>query len=177
MNPHDFTSFAKQIGTLKKLKRAGWVREEIKDPESVADHSFRTAIFAMTLAPFLKVDQLKFIKMALIHDTAESTLGDVIVERGAKIDTELLKEKEEKERDIIKNLFSMFGGEYLKLFEEFIKRETIESKLLWQIDKLERTIQAAEYREEQKKALQEFFDGGKIFITDPLLQKILNDIL
>src|SRR5437773_73680 len=42
-----------QIGNLKDLPRAGWVREQVPYPESVADHSFRAMVFALVLGPQL----------------------------------------------------------------------------------------------------------------------------
>jgi putative hydrolase of HD superfamily len=39
-------SFAYEAGQLKNLPRSGWLRAGIKNPESVADHSFRVAVLA-----------------------------------------------------------------------------------------------------------------------------------
>ena len=56
------------VGKSKKLRRAGWVREKINNPESVAEHSFRVSILAMVLSDPLGLDKEKLIKMALLHD-------------------------------------------------------------------------------------------------------------
>lgn len=44
-------------------------------PESVADHSYRAAVLAMALPPGL--DRDRCVKMALLHDLAESMVGDI----------------------------------------------------------------------------------------------------
>ena len=45
-----YLDFFKTIGASKRLLRSGWVRENVKDPESVAEHSFRVGVLAMVLA-------------------------------------------------------------------------------------------------------------------------------
>src|SRR5262245_5025299 len=65
-----------RIDDLKQLERTGWAKRGIEIPESVADHSFGTAVMALVLAGQAGVDQNKSIKMALIHDVAESVVGD-----------------------------------------------------------------------------------------------------
>ena len=64
-------------GNLKKIKRTGWKNNKIKSPESVADHSFRVSFIAMFLSKDLNVDALRLIQMSLIHDLAESVVGDI----------------------------------------------------------------------------------------------------
>lgn len=170
----DFLDFALKVGKLKKLQRAGWIRENVKDPESVADHSFQTAIMAMVLAPFLEVDQNKLIKLALIHDVGETESGDLVWERGQLIDEEKREKKERIEKNAIRKIL---GKEYGELFHELTKRKTEEAKLLWQIDRLERMTQALEYEKEQGKDLTEFFVNADKFITHPKLREILDQVI
>jgi putative hydrolase of HD superfamily len=68
-----------QTGRLKTLRRAGWLRIGLTDGESVADHSFGTALLALLLATDLDVDRDRVIKLALVHDLAESDpeVGDI----------------------------------------------------------------------------------------------------
>lgn len=174
---YDILSFAKLIGKSKKVKRAGWVRESIGNPESVAEHCFRLSVLAMVLADRLGVDQNKLIKMAIIHDLGETKTGDMVVERGTNIDYEMKKKKEDAERKIIQETFSVFGNEYKEIFQEMIERKTNEAKIFWQLDKLEMAIQALEYEKEQKKNLEEFFVNAKIHITHPIISEILTAVL
>ncbi len=173
----DFLDLALKIGELKKLKRSGWVREKVKNPESIADHSFRTAVLAMVLAPHLKVDQNKLIKMALVHDIGEVESGDVVWERGEFSDEERRQKKEETEEKAIAKIFKEFGKEYVSLFRELIERRSDEAKALWQIDRLERMIQALEYEKEQGVDLSEFFASTEKHITHPKLHEIMQQIL
>jgi putative hydrolase of HD superfamily len=67
----------KHSGKLKELKRTGWVESGILEPESVADHSYRTTLLAMILSDQKGLDTLKTVKMALLHDLVESVTGDL----------------------------------------------------------------------------------------------------
>lgn len=167
---------ALQVGISKKLPRTGWVREKVKDPESVAEHAFRVVVLCMALAPSLDVDQNKLVKMAIIHDLGETSTGDIVVERYGKIDVEKRKSKERVEKEAIRNILYGYGEDYSKLFQEMIERKTREAKIFWEIDVLERTIQAYEYERDQKKDLSEFFMNAEKRIETPLLLEVVKDI-
>ena len=90
----DIIGFNEFVGILKTIERTGWVREKIPHPESVAEHSFRSGMLAMILAKERGVDQLKSMKMALIHDVGESLIGDIVTERpNVKIPQNVIKSR------------------------------------------------------------------------------------
>lgn len=176
MKISEVSKFAEQVGISKRIKRTGWVREGVEDPESVAEHSFRLVVLSMALGKFLDVDTEKLVKMAIIHDLGETSTGDLVVERGKKIDSALKKEKEAREEQAISNLFISFGEEYRIIFQEMIKRESKESQIFWQLDKLEMAMQAKDYEKEQGIVLTEFIENARIHITEKFLKDILQDI-
>lgn len=167
------------IGKSKKIKRSGWVREGVVNPESVAEHSFRLITIAMLLAPILHLDQDKLIKMAILHDIAEVKTGDIVVERWGKVDLSGKKNKEKLEMQGIEKMFSKHPQkeEYIAIFHEMIKQKTELSKLFKQLDKLEMVLQAYEYEQEQKKDLSEFFVDAKVYIIHPFLKAIYEQVL
>lgn len=176
----NYLSFLKEIGKLKHLRRTGWVREGIKNPESVADHSFRTAVMAMVLVDkFEKVDKEKVFRMALIHDIGEAIIGDVVIERAEQIDVKKRDEKEILEKEAIKKIFDTIGqGEtYENMFAELIARQTKEANIVWQLDKLERAMQAYEYEEKEGKSLDEFIINAELYMKDPLIKQIFKSLL
>ena len=65
--------------TLERLPRTGWILCGIPQPESVAAHSFGTALVALALGPAvdppLDVDRAAIL--GLVHDTPEVLLGDI----------------------------------------------------------------------------------------------------
>lgn len=66
------------IGRLKEVPRTGWLDRGIpaEDTESVADHSFGVALLAWLLAPD-GLDRGRVVELALLHDLAESVVGDI----------------------------------------------------------------------------------------------------
>jgi len=111
--------FFEIVGELKSVRRTGWLNHKVPNPESVADHSFRTAVMAMILAPKIGANVEKAIKMALIHDIGETKIGDVITMQGKQT----LANQSEKlalEAAAFKEIFSLIdGNEYISLFNEF----------------------------------------------------------
>lgn len=175
-NVMNIIGFAKIVGRLKRLKRSGWVRNKVSDPESVAEHSFRLAILAMVLAPKIGVDQLKVVKMALIHDIGEAEIGDIVTKRGSRV-LQNLKNKKIAERNALKRILSLVDkDEYIKLFDEFEENKTKEAQFIKQLDKLEMGIQASEYEDQQNLDLQEFFEDTRTVVVDEYLRKILEEL-
>lgn len=172
-------NFMAIVGKSKKLHRAGWVREKIKDPESVAEHSFRVSVLAMVLSDPLGLDKEKLIKMALLHDLGEVVTGDIVWSRGNIIDIKKRAEKEQMEKQGLEKVFKTLedSDEYKKIFEEMIARSSEEAKIFWQIDKIEMAMQALEYEKDQNKSLDEFFVNADLQIENTLLKKILGEIL
>lgn len=168
--------FLLQIGKLKRLKRTGWVKNNIPNPETVAEHSFRTAVMAAILSEQLGLDQLKAIKMALFHDIGEAEIGDLITYAGKKV-LPNLQEKIAKERSGFAKIFSIIGKkEMVDLYDEFEEKKTPEAKLVKELDKLEAALQAYEYEKEHKVDLEEFFENGKLLIQSGEIKQILEEI-
>ena len=174
-----YLDFFKTVGKSKRLLRTGWVREKIKNPESIAEHSFRVGVLAMVLADKLLVNKEKLMKMALLVDLGELTTGDIISGRGEYIDIKKRDEMERKEREGIKEIFDIIGDseKYLAIYDEMVNRVTSEAKAFWQLERLEMAFQALEYEEEQGKNLEEFFVNTGLYLRDPLLKTIFNQIL
>ena len=168
--------FALIAGKLKSLKRTGWVRNNIPQPESVADHSFRTALLAMVLAPKIGTDTEKAVKMALIHDLGEAKIGDIVTVKANKILPNLTS-KLKKERKAMQEILSLLDQEeYLKLFDEYEENRTKEARFIKQLDKLEMVIQAYEYEKKYKVNLDEFFEYTEKVVDNVKLKQVLKDI-
>lgn len=169
--------FIHRSGNLKNTARTGWMRYSIPEPESVADHSFRTALLAMILAPFFEVDHLKAIKMALVHDLGEAIVGDIVTDAGGK-ELSNLAEKLQVEREAIKDIFTPIdsGHEYVELFDEFQHGTSNEAVFVNQLDKLEMAFQAAEYEKLHKINLEDFFTSAKRRIDDDRLLQIISGL-
>ena len=117
--------------------------------------------------------------MALIHDIGELATGDIVTSRGTIIDQQRIKAKETKQKASIKKLFKKTDPSNfsLVLFQELIDRKTLESQLLWQLDKLDMALQALEYEVTHKKNLSEFFENAKANISDEFLKELLEETI
>lgn len=168
--------FFQTVGKLKTIKRTGWINHKIPNPESVADHSFRTAVLAMVLAPKLGVNVEKAIKMALVHDIGEAKIGDVVTMQG-KQTLATQSEKLELEAAAFKQIFSLIDGDqFVSLFNEFEEGVTKEAKLVKELDKLEMAMQAYEYEKEYKINLEVFFENSRTLIQSKEIREILEEI-
>jgi putative hydrolase of HD superfamily len=148
----------KTAGRLKKEMRRGWVvKAGIPNPESVADHTFRTVLLAMLLGDSRHFDTEKMMRMALIHDLGEAVMGDI-----TPIDVKRLKTKGVEESNVIKQILSplpeLLREKYLQIWRELCDSSSEEARLVADLDKLEMALQAAEYIEEgySKEVLGEF---------------------
>jgi putative hydrolase of HD superfamily len=69
--------FLYEAGVLKRTTRSGWPLARMANRESVADHTFRAALIAMTLAAMAGADPDRAATLALLHDLPEARLGDM----------------------------------------------------------------------------------------------------
>lgn len=168
-----------RVGTLKTLKRHGWLLKGISNPESVADHTFRMCLIALFL-PSKYLDNInlsKLLIMILIHDLGEAKIGDIKWESGKRILSSQAK-KHADEEIAVKEIFSELINKdnLLDTWREFNAQQTPESKLAKQIDKLEMVIQAYEYEKagHSPQRLQEFWDNVEKYLTNNSLQPFLD---
>jgi len=168
--------FLKIAGRLKKEYRRGWIEKAgIENPESVADHTFRTALLVMLIGDSRKLDTEKMMKMALIHDLGESIVGDI-----TPTNDEKLKDKEIVENAaiirIFNNLSTNIREDYLKLWNELRSGKSLEARLVSEADKLEMAIQASDYEEDgfSKISLVDFKLYAKNRILDGQILRMLD---
>lgn len=175
----DISKLYEYVTKLKRTKRAGWVRENISDSESVADHSFGLAILVMFVADSLHLNTEKMLKMALLHDLSESITGDIVTHRGGVLLTREIKDKTKKEEKAMEQIFLSleYPQEYILLWEELRERKTKEARIIEDLDKLEMALQAYEYERETKKNLQEFFDDAEVLIKTEVVQALFTALL
>ena len=146
----EIVEFSKLIGRLKKTQRTGWVtRIGIENPESVADHSFRTSILAMIISDMKKLDTEKVIRMALLHDLQEIVMGDWDLFTKEKLGFDNFEKKEKESiKKVLSKLPKNLEAKYMEIWKEFHENKSEEAKLVKNIDKLEFVIQAMEYEKD-----------------------------
>jgi putative hydrolase of HD superfamily len=170
--------FFEVVLKLKNIPRQGWIEKlEINDSESVADHSYSTSVMSMILSDLEGINSEKIIRMALLHDLAESIIGDItpnVIKKDEKIMKENLAMKQ-----ILKNLPNKISKQYFEIWNEYQNNSSEESSLLHDIDKLEMAFQAKFYQEKgiPKEKLVAFYDTAKMEIKNKNLRCILSNII
>jgi len=141
----NFLDIVSAAGRLKNESRRGWVRKlGLNDPESVADHSYRTALIAMVYSDQRKLDTSRVVKMAILHDLPEAIVGDTMP--GERSMSQKLRLEAGAMKEILKSLPAKQRGEYWDIWNEYNRGNSSEARLVRQVDKLEMAVQAVEYR-------------------------------
>jgi putative hydrolase of HD superfamily len=176
----DLVSFFHVVCNLKKVRRSGWIHKaNIQSPESVADHSYSMCMMSMVLSEILNLDTEHIMKMANLHDLAESIVGDSMPDVMSH-DEKIIKE-DTAMREIISKLPDNLCKKYLDIWNEYIQNKTVSSKFVHNIDKLEMAMQAKAYELDgySKQSLQLFLRSATDYISDDkfeLVSEILQTI-
>lgn len=169
----DILDLQEFVMKLKTLKRKGWELRDIKDCESVADHSYATSMLVMIMAEKLNLNMEKCLKMALIHEIAEAKIGDIT----PKDDN--WSQKNELENQTIKEIVSETGYTFItELWQEYCKNKSKEAKLVRDMDKIEMVIQALDYEKKYPgKDLVEFYNYVKDKLKLEESKQLFNEII
>ena len=170
--------FFEKVLELKNIPRQGWKEKlEIDKPESVADHSYSTSVMSMILSDMEGLNSEKIIKMALLHDLAESIIGDITPEHITK--NEKIAKENHAINQILKNLPNEIAKPYFEIWNDYQKKASKEAILLHEIDKLEMAFQAKFYQDKgmSKEKMKTFFDTAKTEVKNKNLRSILSNII
>lgn len=155
-------NFFAEAGLLKKVKRSGWWVAGIKDPESVAEHSFRTAVMGLYLAYWEGADPYKVVFMGLFNDIHEARINDLHKMGHYYID---FKDAEKKVfKDQVAKLKQKFKNDFVRLRGEYDGQGSLESKIARDADILECLLQAKEYYDAGHLGAKLFFTKAPSFL-------------
>ncbi|MCU0606194.1 MAG: HD domain-containing protein [Candidatus Edwardsbacteria bacterium] len=137
-------NFLYEVGLLKRVKRSGWWLAGIKDPETVAEHSYRAAIIAHLVATLEHADAERACAIALFHDTHEARVLDLHKVAARYLDTEPAEAAAVREQ--VLPLPDPVRPAVQSLKEAFASRASAESRIARDADYLECLAQALEYK-------------------------------
>ncbi|VDK77449.1 unnamed protein product [Litomosoides sigmodontis] len=150
----DIFSLLKALDELKHLKRTGWTKFNIPEPETVACHMYRMAVLAMLMDD--DCDRAKCIRMTLVHDLGEAIIGDITPHCGISA-----TEKHQLEDEAMKKITEMVppeaGEDWYSLWQEYEGNQTKEAKIVKHLDKFDMIVQAFHYEQKYGTDLEEFF--------------------
>jgi putative hydrolase of HD superfamily len=168
MTTSELQTIYSHITNLKVLKRAGWVRSGVKEPESVADHSFGLAVLALMFAQKQNLDVGKVAQTAILHDIGESIIGDITPHDGVNSE-----QKKEQEAVAVQEILE--DDKLYQLWLDFEEGRTPEGRLVKQLDKLEAYLQARSY-DVSNEVKDEFYKSTSGALSDPALVALLEEL-
>lgn len=140
--------FAFAATALKDVERAGWVLRGVERPESVADHSFGTAVLCLLYAEQSGLDLGRALAVALVHDIAEVVTGDHVA-RADPADREVSEQdKAAAELRAIDKLPAAEGA--LEAWREYEDRSTPEALFVRDMNLIDMCLQALRYESERR---------------------------
>lgn len=144
-------AFIQIVRLLKTQRRTGWLDHKIEPlhVESIADHMYRMSVISL-LIPNRQINIDKCVKISVVHDIAESLVGDI-----TPFDGITKEEKHRRELATIKFLSALikpynrdFATELIELWLDYEEIRCIEARYVKDIDKFEMIEQAWEYEQQ-----------------------------
>ncbi len=155
-------SFIFEAGVLKRAARTGWWFAGVKQPESIAEHSFRTALIGMMLAVMEGADPGRVSMLCVLHDTQETRTTDIphIAKRylTAAPNTAVTADQVADCPPAVADVINAAVAEYEA-------GETLEAVVARDADKLECLVQAVEYRHQGVADVQRWIDSSRATLT------------
>jgi putative hydrolase of HD superfamily len=149
-----------ELQRLKRLDRTGWsLRGLPHGTESVASHSFGVCVTAMLLADKLAargvaIDVEKVLRIALLHDWAETRVGDM-----PRTATLYFGSAARKQAEIAAFTDVVDGdARYVDLYNDYERRESQEARLVKAADVLDLLIQVLALERAGAGGLDEFWE-------------------
>ncbi|MEO3861826.1 HD domain-containing protein [Acrocarpospora sp. B8E8] len=168
------TGLLYEIGLLKRYKRTGWLIAGVKDPESIAEHSFRTAIIASVIAAMEGANPERTAFMSLFHDTQETRITDIPYV-GKRYLTAIPNQEVTAHQTA--GLPSSVATIITNAVEEYEERTSLESRCARDADKLECLLQALEYRDQGHSNVQPWIDSSLAALHTPSAKRLAEEAL
>jgi len=162
--------FIYECGQLKKSPRSGWLSIGIKLPESIADHSWRTAAIGYLLASMEKADVRRVLELCIFHDLHEARISDLnyISARYVK------KDSKRAVRDMTEGV--PCGREIAAIISEALGCKTKEAIIAKDADLLEMIAQAREYMDAGNADAREWIRDAKRKLKTGSAKKLAQEI-
>lgn len=166
--------FLYEAGTLKQTKRTGWWMAGVRDPESVAEHSWRTALLASIIAKLEGADPAQAAFLAVWHDSQETRTGDLNhlgKKYAASADPEAVT------ADQVSGMPERLAAAVRDLVAEYEAKESPEAICARDADKLECMIQGIEYKAQGYENAQRWIDNSRRRITTKSANELADAVL
>ena len=150
----NLANFLFEVGMLKRTPRTGF-QFLGSGAESVAEHSFRTAMIGYTLAQMDgQADVGRVLQLCLFHDIPEARTGDLnyVNKKYVTVDEDKAVE------DLASQL--PFGDDYRTTLQEFMAKQSHEALLAHDADQLEMILALKEYKDLGNRNADEWYPSA-----------------
>jgi putative hydrolase of HD superfamily len=158
-----------ELGSLKRIPRAGWGKITSESVESVAEHCHRATVLGYALATLEGANPDRVASLLAFHDAHETRMGD-LTPQGKKY----LHKLEEAEGaclgDQIRPLPQPLRSAVLSIHEEYRSQETMESRIARDADRLDCALQALELVAQGRNQALELFERNLALLKTPTAQ-------
>ena len=178
-----------ELQRLKRLDRTGWTLRGLSNgTESVAAHSFGVCVTAMMLADEIRVrgtniDIERVLRIALVHDWAETRVGDMPKTATDYFGADGRKRAEASAFADIIDAAGAGATQYATIYHDYEQRNSVEARLVKAADVLDLLIQAYALERAGARGLDEFWEvaenadfqlpGAAADVVNETLQSIL----
>jgi putative hydrolase of HD superfamily len=167
----DIANFLFEVGMLTKTPRTGF-RFLGSGCESVAEHVLRTIFIGYTLCKLeADVDELKVLKICLVHDLPEARTGDM----NYMYKKYVTVNEEKAIRELTETLF--FGDEIKATIHEFNEKKTKEALIAHDADQLSLILQLKEYGDLGNKYTKDWIEFARKRLCTETAKKLAGSII
>jgi len=164
-------NFLFEVGMLKKTPRTGF-RFLGSGCESVAEHILRTIFIGYALSKLEPgLDELKVLKICLVHDLPEARTGDM----NYMYKKYVTVHEERAIRELTQTVF--FGDEIKSVIDEFNEKKTREALIAHDADQLALILQLKEYGDLVNKYTDDWIEFARRRLHTETAKKLALSII
>jgi len=158
-------AFWMEVSKLLRLRRTGWVRCKVREPETVASHMYRMGVMGMLISSGRsEVEKGDATIVSICHDMAECLVGDITPHDKVSDEDKHTAEMDAMKK-LVQDLPDFMARDFFTSFKRYEDQEAgdVDARLTKDFDKFDMILQAFEYEKREKKGkfLQQFFDSTK----------------
>lgn len=167
-----YIQFLHEVGMLSKTPRSGFAFLG-SGQQSVAEHSYRMTLIAMTLADIVgePINREKLMLMCLVHDLPETRTGDLnyVNKRYVSINNEA----------VLKDLIESYpcGEKYVAHIQEYEQASTLEAKIAHDADQIELLLFLKEELEHGNLHANDWYENVEKRLQLPQSKELAHEIL
>ncbi len=162
-SPQAFLELLSTLDRLDDLPRTGWLFSGVDRPESIAAHSYGVCLVALWIADHIDepLDLGQLLRMALLHDIAESMLTDLPRPVKDILGDAALHDAEDLALDRL--LQTDTDHPWKRAHDDYRHRQSLEAKIVKAGDQIQMLHKALLYRHRHNAPIDDFFSPRDAF--------------